>query len=114
MRRVAIAHHEIFPDDSHADVAMKIKLLFKNTSKAKMTEKDKIIDCIFQHPRTTKEIIRLTGIKKGTLMTTLRRIGASKTGINPMKYYLDSISEKKQGKKRSKIRTINKSNSSGN
>lgn len=114
MRRIAIAHHDIFPEDLATDVAIKIKFLFKNTSKAKMTEKEKVIECIFQHPRTTKEIIHLTGVKKGTLMTTLRRIGASKTGINPMKYYLDSISEKKQGKKRSKIRTINKSNSSGN
>jgi hypothetical protein len=90
-RRMALAHHELFPDHD-AQATADVVAPFLEAEHA-LTTREIIANFIFQQPRTAKEIIRHANTSKSNVYNHMKRLGVSKVGHNPTRYYLDSIPE---------------------
>ena len=89
IRRMILAHHDMFPDEDNVTVAY-IMMKHLDNQLAK-TSREIIIDFIFHRPKTVKEITDFTGLKKSNIFNHLKRNSALSTGSNPRKYYMDYI-----------------------
>ena len=111
IRRMTLAHHEIFPKDGVGKVAIIMKHFLDSTAGTN-TSREKIVLFIFQNPKSFKEIEGYTGLSKSNIFNHLKRMGAQKVGHTPVKYFLDeSVMKKKKtsAKKKSvKKRSVKK------
>lgn len=92
LRRMIMAHHDLFPDESTEIVADKMKNFIETYEG--LTSRELIANYIYQNPRTAKEIMDYTGLKKAGVFSQIKRMGCLSFGSNPRKYYLDSIPRK--------------------
>ena len=89
IRRMILAHHDMFPDEDYNTVAHVMKKHLDN--QVAKTSREIIIDLIFHKPRTVAKIMEITGLKKSNIFNHLKRNSALSTGSNPRKYYMDYI-----------------------
>lgn len=107
IRRMVLAHHDMFPSDTVDVVVGIIRPFLTNTSSGKQTTREKIVNLIYQNPLGIDEIHNITGFTKAAVFGHLNRTRAKRIGTRPVKYYLDSAPSKVKTKKKKELKTKN-------
>jgi len=96
IKRMILAHHEIFPHDTYSEVAKKMVPFVEQ--KGILTTSELIAQTIYQNPTTVKVLQEITGRTKSTVFGHLKRLGARYVnGTFPREYYLDSYKKEEVG-----------------
>jgi len=89
LRRIVLGHHCLCPEESVDDVALWCAKFVNKY--AGLTTREIIAQYIYQNPKTLQEIVEFTGFKKANVLGHLKRMGASRIGYSPIRYYIDSV-----------------------
>ena len=91
LRRMAVAHKELFPEMGVVESANFLKRFFNVY--AGLPSKEILASYIFNNPKTFNEIQTFTGLEKSNIFYHFKRLGVKTQNCNPKRYYLDSIPE---------------------